>query len=72
MKKIILGLKLGMSQVIKENGEVIPVTAVQIMDNMVLDVLNSDSDGAGMVLGVGSIKEKNLAKPIKLTFHRLS
>ena len=70
MKKIILGLKLGMSQVIKENGEVVPVTAVQIMDNMVLDVLNSDSDGAGMVLGVGSIKEKKLSKPMKGQFDR--
>lgn len=70
MKKIILGLKLGMSQVIRENGEVIPVTLVQVVDNMVLDVKEINTDQWAMVLGVGKVKEKKLTKPMKGQFDK--
>ncbi|USS88455.1 50S ribosomal protein L3 [Fructilactobacillus hinvesii] len=44
-KKGILGKKVGMTQVFTENGELVPVTVVDVTPNVVLQVKNNETDG---------------------------
>ncbi|CAM2808189.1 50S ribosomal protein L3 [Fructilactobacillus fructivorans] len=44
-KKGILGKKVGMTQVFTDNGELVPVTVVDVTPNVVLQVKNNKSDG---------------------------
>jgi len=63
MSKFLLGKKLGMTQVYKED-EVIPVTLVESGPNFVTQVKTKDSDGYEAVqVGFGTKKEKNIKKP---------
>jgi len=72
MKKNIFGLKLGMSQAIKDNGEVVPLTLVKIVDNMVLAVVpnENDEDNVTIKLGIDKVQEKKLTKSIKGQFDK--
>lgn len=71
MSKAILGTKLGMSQVFAENGDLIPVTVVEVKPNLVVAVKNIESDGYNAVqLGYGEVKEKHLTKPVKGQFEK--
>ncbi|WP_413626976.1 50S ribosomal protein L3 [Fructilactobacillus vespulae] len=45
IKKGILGKKVGMTQVFAENGELVPVTVVDVTPNVVLQVKNNETDG---------------------------
>lgn len=61
MSKFILGTKLGMSQIYGEDGNIIPVTVIEVEPNVVVQVKSEDKDGYEAVqLGVG--KKKNLSK----------
>lgn len=71
MSKAILGTKLGMSQVFAENGDLIPVTVVEIRPNVVVAVKTVESDGYNAIqLGYGEVKEKHLTKPVKGQFEK--
>ena len=64
--KGILGRKLGMTQVFTENGELVPVTVVEVGSNVVLQVKTVENDGYEAVqLGFDDQREVNANKPAK-------
>ena len=60
----IIGKKLGMSQIFKENGVVIPVTVIEAKENYVVQIKKKDGkDGYSAVqIGYEEVKEKKLTK----------
>lgn len=61
--KGILGTKVGMTQVIKADGEVVPVTVVEAGPCFVTQIRTLDRDGYRAVqLGYGTAKPKHLTK----------
>jgi len=63
MVKGILGKKVGMTQVIQEDGEVVPVTVVEAGPCFVTQVRTPEQDGYSAVqLGFGVTKAKHLTK----------
>ncbi|MBM7655969.1 50S ribosomal protein L3 [Neobacillus cucumis] len=66
MTKGILGRKVGMTQVFAENGNLIPVTVVEVAPNVVLQKKSVDSDGYTAVqVGFEDKREKLANKPEK-------
>jgi large subunit ribosomal protein L3 len=66
MTKGILGRKIGMTQVFAENGNLIPVTVVEVAPNVVLQKKSVDSDGYTAVqVGFEDKREKLANKPEK-------
>lgn len=64
MKKAIMGTKIGMTQIFDENGKIVPVTVVQAMPNVVVQVKTLEKDGYSAVqVGYGAIREKLVNKP---------
>lgn len=64
--KGILGKKVGMTQVFTENGELVPVTVVEVGSNVVLQVKTVENDGYEAVqLGFDDQREVNVNKPAK-------
>lgn len=62
--KGILGKKVGMTQVFTENGELVPVTVVEVGSNVVLQVKTVENDGYEAVqLGFDDQREVNANKP---------
>ncbi|HZZ99432.1 MAG TPA: 50S ribosomal protein L3 [Candidatus Paceibacterota bacterium] len=62
--KFILGKKIGMSQLFQEDGNVVPVTVVQIEPNTIVQVKTKDKDGYESVqVGIG--RKSKLTKPEK-------
>lgn len=60
----VIGRKVGMTQVIEEDGTVVPCTVV-LADATVVAKRTSDKDGYdAVVLGVGERKEKHTSKPL--------
>lgn len=71
MSKAILGRKLGMSQVFAENGDLVPVSVIEVLPNTVVAVKTVETDGYNAVqLGYGTVKEKHLTKPLKGQFEK--
>ncbi|MDP2638594.1 MAG: 50S ribosomal protein L3 [Candidatus Azambacteria bacterium] len=63
MTKFILGKKIGMTQVFKDDS-VVPVTLIESGSNFVVQVKTKDKDGyAAVQIGFGERKEKNIKKP---------
>ena len=61
--KFILGLKLGMTQIFDEKGNVVPVTLVEAGPCIVTQIKTKEKDGYGAVqLGFG--KKKKINKPM--------
>lgn len=70
-KKTILGIKLGMTQIFTEDGQVIPVTVVESGNNVVIRNKTVDTDGYyGVQIGFGEIKDKHVNKPMKGMFDK--
>jgi large subunit ribosomal protein L3 len=65
MKPGLLGRKVGMTQIFAENGDVLPVTVIEIGDNVVIQLKTADgADGYnGVQLGFGEQKPQRLTKP---------
>ena len=64
--KGILGKKVGMTQVFTENGELVPVTVVEVGSNVILQVKTVENDGYEAVqLGFDDQREVNANKPAK-------
>ncbi len=60
----IYGIKLGTTQVFKDNGEAVYVTAVKTEPCVVVQVKNKEKEGYDAIkVGFGSIKKKNVNKP---------
>lgn len=61
----VLGKKLGMTQVFDEEGDVVPVTVIQIAENVVTDIKTKARDGYDAVqIGAFAAKSaKNISKP---------
>ena len=61
-----IGKKVGMTQVFTENGELVPVTVVEVGSNVVLQVKTVENDGYEAVqLGFDDQREVNANKPAK-------
>ena len=72
MKKVIIGKKVGMTQVFGDKGVVIPVTVIEAGPCNVVQVKTCETDGYDAVkLGFGEIKDKKLTKPAKGQFAKL-
>ena len=70
-KKTILGIKLGMTQIFTEDGQVIPVTVVESGNNVVIRNKTVDTDGYyGVQIGFGDVKDKKVNKPMKGQFEK--
>lgn len=64
--KGILGKKVGMTQVFTENGELVPVTVVEVGTNVVLQVKTVENDGYNAIqLGFDDQCAVNVNKPAK-------
>ncbi len=64
MAKGILGRKLGMTQIFDENGLLVPVTVIDVADNVVLQQKTVDTDGyAATQVGFESKRENLSNKP---------
>ena len=63
MKKGILGRKIGMTQVFRTNGEVVPVTVIEVEPNIVTQIKTKDNDGYEAIqLGFSTKREKLATK----------
>ena len=63
MKKGILGRKIGMTQVFRTNGEVVPVTVIEVEPNVVPQIKTKDNDGYEAIqLGFSTKREKLATK----------
>lgn len=61
---ILIGKKLGMTQVFSDNGDVIPVTAVQVGPCVVVQKKTNEKDGyTALQLGFEDRKAQNVTKP---------
>jgi large subunit ribosomal protein L3 len=62
--KYIIGTKVGMTQMFKEDGSVVPVTLVKIEPNIVVQVKTKENDGYNAIQ-IGTGLKKKLNKPEK-------
>ncbi len=66
MTKGILGKKIGMTQVFAENGELIPVTVIEVASNVVLQKKTTETDGYEAIqIGFADKRDKIANKPEK-------
>lgn len=66
MAKVILGKKIGMTQIFTTDGKMIPVTVVEAGYGVVLQNKTVENDGYNAVqLGYGAVKDKNVTSPMK-------
>jgi large subunit ribosomal protein L3 len=64
--KGILGRKIGMTQVFKEDGRLVPVSVIEATPMVVVQVKTMDTDGYEAIqIGFGDIKESKVKKPMK-------
>ncbi len=69
--KGILGKKLGMTQVFKEDGTLVPVTVIESNGMKVVQIKTEGKEGYNSVqVGFGDIKDKNVNKPKKGHFSK--
>ncbi len=60
----ILGKKLGMTKFFDEEGDAVPVTVIELAENIITDVKTPQRDGyAAVQIGANTKKEKHLNKP---------
>ena len=67
----LLGAKLGMTQAWNADGQVVPLTVVQVGTNVVTQVRSLETDGYSAVqLAFGEIKPKQVTQPMKGHFEK--
>ncbi|WCA22320.1 50S ribosomal protein L3 [Candidatus Phytoplasma oryzae] len=70
-KKGILGQKIGMTQIFDKNGYSIPVTVIDVTDNVVLQQKKIEKDGyLAIQLGFGFKKSNSVTKPLLGHFNK--
>ncbi|MBN1525308.1 MAG: 50S ribosomal protein L3 [Spirochaetales bacterium] len=61
----VIGKKVGMTQVFSEDGSLVPVTVVQIEENVVVGQRTKEKNGYdAIILGADKIKQKRVIKPV--------
>ena len=71
MANVILGKKLGMTQIFTPDGKMIPVTVVEAGHGVVLQNKTVENDGYNAVqLGFGAVKDKKVTSPMKGHFNK--
>lgn len=71
LMKSIFTTKVGMTQVIDEDGVITPVTVLKADENVVVQIKTDETDGYNAVqIGYMDKKEKNVKKPIKGHFDK--
>jgi large subunit ribosomal protein L3 len=66
MKKLLIGRKLGMTQIFAEDGESVPVTVIEAEPSVIVQIKNQASDGYdALQLGHGRVKQKNVTKALQ-------
>ncbi|MCS7180363.1 MAG: 50S ribosomal protein L3 [bacterium] len=61
----IVGKKIKMTQIFKEDGEVVPVTLIEYMEGYIVDLKTKEKDGYNAVkIGFEEVEEKKLNKPL--------
>jgi len=71
VKKVILGIKVGMTQIFDEDGTAIPVSVVEAGPCTVLQKKTADSDGYDAVqVGFYNLKENKANQPLKGHFKK--
>ncbi len=67
-----IGKKLGMTQVFLKDGTALPVTAIEIPANYIVQVKTVERDGYSAVqVGAFEEKEKNTTKPMLIKFQKV-
>lgn len=70
--KMLLGKKIGMTQLFLESGQVIPVTAIYVEPNTVLENKTKEKDGyVATKVGFIAVKDKVLNKPQQGYFKKI-
>jgi large subunit ribosomal protein L3 len=71
--QILIGKKLGMTQIFAESGEATPVSVIQAGPCPVVQVKTPEKDGYSAIqIGFGETKAKRLGKPLEGHFKRAS
>ena len=69
----LIAKKIGMSQIYKENGEVVPVTIIRVEENVVLSTRTKERDGYNAVqIAAFAQKPQRLNKSIRGLFEKAS
>jgi large subunit ribosomal protein L3 len=69
----LIAKKIGMSQIYKENGEVIPVTIIRVEENVVLSTRTKSKDGYNAVqIAAFAQKSQRLNKSIRGLFEKVN
>ena len=73
MIQVYLGRKIGMTQIYREDGRVVPVTVIEACPCVVTQVKTKETDGYEAVqLGFGDVKRRNKPQTGHLKDSRLS
>lgn len=73
MKKAIIGKKLGMTQIFDAEGQMVPVTVVEVGPCKVVQIKTQEVDGYNALqIGYKQVKESKVTKPIKGHFDKLN
>jgi large subunit ribosomal protein L3 len=71
MEKLLIGRKLGMTQIFTEDGGSVPVTAIEAEPSVVIQKKTKNSDGYdALQLGYGRIRQKNVTKALQGHFKK--
>lgn len=63
-QKVILGKKVGMTQVFADDGKIIPVTVIEASPNVVVQIKTEATDGYNAIqLGFDKLRAKQVSKP---------
>lgn len=66
MKKLLIGKKLGMTQIFAEDGESVPITVIEAEPSVIVHKKTQESDGYdALQLGYGRVKQKSVTKPLQ-------
>ncbi len=67
----LVGKKIGMTQVFDEEGNVVPVTIIQLAENIITDIKTKERDGYNAVqVGNFETREKLMSKPAKINLEK--
>lgn len=68
----ILGKKIGMTQIFKDDGEVVPITLIESGPCSVLQIKTKESDGYNAIqIGFGDVKDSKLTSPLLGIFKKI-
>ena len=68
----LLGKKIGMTQIFRDDGRVIPVTVIESGPCSILQIKTKEKDGYNAIqLGFGEVAETKIKKPLKEKFKKI-